>query len=88
MLVGETYVLDLEQLIPFYGDGEDELHLAFNFLFVHADLEAEQMRADRRGRRADAAGGVVAGVDGLQPRRASGWRRAGPAATRRAPAPR
>ena len=32
ILVGETYVLDLEQLIPYYGAGEDELHLAFNFL--------------------------------------------------------
>lgn len=45
ILVGETYVLDLAQLIPFYGKGEDELNLAFNFLFVHADLEAGQMRA-------------------------------------------
>jgi alpha-glucosidase len=45
ILVGETYVLDLEQLIPFYGGGEDELNLAFNFLFVHAELEAEAMRA-------------------------------------------
>jgi alpha-glucosidase len=44
ILVGETYVLDLDQLIPFYGTGEDELHLAFNFLFVHADLDAAQMR--------------------------------------------
>jgi len=42
--VGETYVLDLEQLIPFYGLGEDELHLAFNFLFFHCDLDAAQMR--------------------------------------------
>ena len=45
ILVGETYVLDLEQLMPFYGEGEDELNLAFNFLFVHAELEAEPMRA-------------------------------------------
>ena len=44
ILVGETYVLDLEQLIPFYGQDEDELNLAFNFLFVHAPLEAETMR--------------------------------------------
>ena len=45
ILVGETYVLELDQLIPFYGAGEDELHLAFNFLFVHAELEADAMRA-------------------------------------------
>ena len=35
----------LDQLIPFYGAGEDELNLAFNFLFVHAELEADAMRA-------------------------------------------
>ena len=45
ILVGETYVLNLEQLIPFYGEGHDELNLAFNFLFVHASLEAEPLRA-------------------------------------------
>lgn len=45
ILVGETYVLDLDQLIPFYGSGADELHLAFNFLFVHAPFEAAPLRA-------------------------------------------
>ncbi|HYM56469.1 MAG TPA: alpha-amylase family glycosyl hydrolase [Solirubrobacteraceae bacterium] len=44
ILVGETYVLDLDHLIPFYGKGEDELNLAFNFLFVHAALDATAMR--------------------------------------------
>jgi alpha-glucosidase len=44
ILVGETYVLELAQLFPFYGAGEDELHMAFNFLFVHADLDAAQLR--------------------------------------------
>ena len=44
VLVGETYVLELAELMPFYGTGRDELHLAFNFLFVHADLDADQMR--------------------------------------------
>ena len=44
ILVGETYVLDLDQLIPFYGNGEDELNLAFNFLFVHAELDAGELR--------------------------------------------
>ncbi len=45
ILVGETYVLDLDQLMPFYGEGEDELNLAFNFLFVHSELDAGAMRA-------------------------------------------
>jgi alpha-glucosidase len=44
ILVGETYVLDLDSLIPYYGRGEDELNLAFNFLFVHAALDAGEMR--------------------------------------------
>ena len=44
ILVGETYVLEIDQLIPYYGSGEDQLHLAFNFLFVHADLDADQLR--------------------------------------------
>jgi alpha-glucosidase len=59
VLVGETYVLDLEQLVPFYGNGQDELHLAFNFLFVHADLDAGQMRA------------IVEGVEAMLP--ADSW---------------
>jgi alpha-glucosidase len=44
ILVGETYVLDVDQLIPYYGSGADELNLAFNFLVVHAPLEAETLR--------------------------------------------
>jgi alpha-glucosidase len=44
ILVGETYVLDLDQLIPYYGEAEDELHMAFNFLMVHEELAAEPMR--------------------------------------------
>ena len=59
VLVGETYVLDLEQLMPFYGDGLDELHLAFNFLFVHAALDAEEMRT------------IVEGVERMLP--AESW---------------
>jgi alpha-glucosidase len=40
VLVGETWVLDLERLAAFYGNGLDELHLAFNFVFLLADFEA------------------------------------------------
>jgi alpha-glucosidase len=44
VLVGETYVLDVDQLVPYYGTGEDQLHLAFNFLFVHSSLDAAELR--------------------------------------------
>jgi alpha-glucosidase len=39
VLVGETWV-ELDELASFYGDGTDELHLAFNFPFMLADLDA------------------------------------------------
>ena len=39
VLVGETWVFDLARLASFYGTGTDELHLAFNFPFVFAELE-------------------------------------------------
>jgi alpha-glucosidase len=45
VLVGETYVFELNQLVPYYGTGEDELHLAFNFLFIHSRFEAAELRA-------------------------------------------
>jgi len=32
--VGEVYLLDPERMIRYYGDGGDELHLAFNFWFL------------------------------------------------------
>jgi alpha-glucosidase len=41
VLLGETWVLELEELATFYGNGTDELHLAFNFPFVFADLDAD-----------------------------------------------
>ncbi len=59
ILVGETYVLDLDQLIPYYGQGEDELHLAFNFLFVHAPFDPAALSA------------VVAGMEEKLP--AAAW---------------
>ena len=43
LLLGETYVLDVARLRPFYGDG-DELQLAFNFVFLHSPFTAEGLR--------------------------------------------
>jgi alpha-glucosidase len=36
VLLGETWVTDLEAMARFYGTGEDELHLALNVPFEHA----------------------------------------------------
>jgi alpha-glucosidase len=44
ILLGETHVFDLDQLIPYYGASGDELHLAFNFLFMHARFDARELR--------------------------------------------
>jgi len=45
VLVGETYVHELDQLMRYYGDGADELHLAFNIPFLQAPLDAARLRA-------------------------------------------
>jgi alpha-glucosidase len=39
ILLGETHVRKVELMAAFYGKGEDELHLAFNFPFVYADFD-------------------------------------------------
>ena len=44
VLVGETYVVDVVRMASFYGAGDDELHLAFNFAFVHSKFEADALR--------------------------------------------
>jgi alpha-glucosidase len=44
LLIGETNVEKLTTLMEFYGDGQDELHGGFNFVFINAPLEADAMR--------------------------------------------
>ena len=44
LLVGETFVLDLARMAQYYGTG-DELHLAFNFVFVFQEFDAKLLRA-------------------------------------------
>jgi alpha-glucosidase len=44
VLLGEVYVLDLAQWARYFGDGDDELNLAFDFPLVHSRLDAEAMR--------------------------------------------
>ena len=43
VLIGETPV-KVAALAAYYGNGQDELHLAFNFPFISAPLETEAMR--------------------------------------------
>jgi alpha-glucosidase len=43
LLLGETPV-PVPELVRYYGGGDDELHLAFNFDFINAPLTAEAMR--------------------------------------------
>jgi alpha-glucosidase len=45
VLVGETLVHDLDELAAFYGDGEDELDLAFNFVLALADFDVARLKA-------------------------------------------
>ena len=43
VLIGETSVDRVEDIVPFYGSGSDELDLAFNFPFFEAPFEAETL---------------------------------------------
>jgi len=43
VLIGETYVLEPEAFASFYGAG-DELNLAFNFMLLHSEFRAPQLR--------------------------------------------
>ena len=43
VLIGETHVFDYQTLASFYGEG-DELDLAFNFMFINAPLESDELR--------------------------------------------
>jgi alpha-glucosidase len=44
MAVGEVYLLDQRDLVRYYGDGGDELHLAHNFVFLHQPWRADRIR--------------------------------------------
>jgi len=45
MMVGEVYLLDTERMVAFYGGGNDELHLVFNFSFLNQPWGAEGFRS-------------------------------------------
>jgi alpha-glucosidase len=44
ILIGETFVMDIEAMAAYYGDGDDELNLAFNFPFVLSTFEPALLR--------------------------------------------
>jgi alpha-glucosidase len=43
VLLGETNVDTLENLAAYYGSGDDELHMGFNFPFIEAPFEAPEL---------------------------------------------
>ncbi len=43
VLIGETWVFELDRLARFYGESADVLHLAFNVPFLLSDFEAEPL---------------------------------------------
>jgi alpha-glucosidase len=45
MAVGEVYLLDLERLARYYGSGQDEFHLAHNFVFLTQPWKADAFRS-------------------------------------------
>jgi alpha-glucosidase len=45
LLIGETNVEQLPALMEFYGNGHNELHGGFNFVFINSALDARSMRA-------------------------------------------
>jgi alpha-glucosidase len=44
MAVGEVVVMDADRFVRFYGERADELHLAFNFMFLRAPWAATAFR--------------------------------------------
>jgi alpha-glucosidase len=44
VLVGETWVPDMDRWSLYYGVVDDELHLCFNFAFVFAEFRAQALR--------------------------------------------
>jgi alpha-glucosidase len=57
-MVGEVYLFDPQRVARYYGDGDDELPLAFNFSFLWSSWDAAAFRAQ------------VDQVEALLPRRA------------------
>ncbi|MFL5776223.1 MAG: alpha-amylase family glycosyl hydrolase, partial [Chloroflexota bacterium] len=46
MAIGEVFILDPARLVRYYGERDDELHMAFNFAFLRAPWSAEAFRSE------------------------------------------
>ncbi len=46
MAIGEVAILDPRRLVRYYGEHDDELHLAFNFAFLQAPWSAAAFRVE------------------------------------------
>ena len=44
MAIGEVFILDPNRLVRYYGEHDDELHMAFNFSFLRAPWSASALR--------------------------------------------
>ena len=69
LLIGETNVDTLATLMDFYGDGHDELHGGFNFVFLQRRARGRRHAGRRRRGGGDPARRGLADLDGLEPRR-------------------
>jgi alpha-glucosidase len=46
MAIGEVFILDPARLVRYYGERDDELHMAFNFSFLRAPWSAAAFRTE------------------------------------------
>ena len=67
-MVGEVYMLDPQRVAAYYGNGHDELPLAFNFSFLWSPWDAAAFRAQVDEIEAAAAAGRAADLRAVEPR--------------------
>jgi alpha-glucosidase len=85
LLLGETNVEDLGTLAEYYGNGSDELHLGFNFVFIESPFEAAALRGvveETEARLPDGAWPVWTGSNHDVSRLATRWAGGDPARAR------
>ena len=90
LLIGETNVEKLPTLMEFYGNGRDELHGGFNFVFINAPFEAGALRTvveDTEALLPDGAWPIWTASNHDVSRLATRWAAGDPAKVKIAPAP-